>query len=148
MVTYNRRKDMLHASRLNLDQHKGGRVGGSGRTNPAGKQPGINPNVSKEDGNNEDLNCQDSSIQCTYAEVNPTDFHGAFVKTNLEAFIANTHRKNIINATMQIPVMVMDPSNRTKWLHLGYNPISGAGVRFNYPHSRLYKVSSDVSTCF
>jgi hypothetical protein len=70
MLTYNRREDTPDEARLNQDQQKGRRVDRSRRTNPAGKKPGIDANESKEDGNNDGLNCQVSPIQCTYPGVN------------------------------------------------------------------------------
>ena len=66
------------------------------------------------------------------------------MKKNRGIFYTHTHRKNIINATTQIPVMVMAPSNRTKWLHLNRkNPISGVECegRFHLAaHSRLHNM--------
>ena len=67
-MAYTRSED-TDGARLNQDQKKEGRVGESRRTNPASKKPGINPNESKEDGNDDGLNCQDSSIQYAYPGV-------------------------------------------------------------------------------
>jgi hypothetical protein len=70
-MTYNRSQETdASDTRLNQDQLRGGRVDGSRRTSPVGKKPGIDANESKEDGNNDGLNCQDMSIQRTYPVVN------------------------------------------------------------------------------
>jgi hypothetical protein len=70
-MTYNRSHETDAASdaRLNQDQRKGGRVDGSRRTTPVDKKPGIDSNKSKEDGNNDGLNCQDLCIQCAYPGI-------------------------------------------------------------------------------